>query len=179
MPRLPIPTGVVPKRRLWKTQREVLENNFNMTIPTAVEAAPTRDDPEGWYVDPAGDVYLRHGTAMYALTAVVTDPAAPTLTSATVAANGTTVTLVFSAALTGDPGGWSMLEDGENPVGLTYASGGGTATHVYTADPTVLLDQTLTISYTAPAGGLTAGTYKVPLAAISAAAVTNNSTQTE
>jgi lysophospholipase L1-like esterase len=100
------------------------------------------------------------------------DPAAaPTLTSATVAANGTTFTVVLTHTPTGHAG-FTLQSDG-GQVLLTYVSGDGTGTLVYSTDRTVYSVETLTLDY-AP-GDITTGTN---LAAFTAAAVTNSSTQT-
>lgn len=100
------------------------------------------------------------------------DTLAPTLTSATVAANGTTVTLVFSETVTGGTG---FTLDNPGVVTLTYSSGSGTSTLVFTAGSTINQSDIPVLDYTP--GNIVDGASNA-LASISNAAVTNNSTQT-
>ncbi len=98
---------------------------------------------------------------------------APTLLSATIAADGFTWTLVFSEAVTGLNGvgfTFAFLEAGG---GLTYSSGEGTATGIFTSAATAYDDEPATISYS-PGGVVNAAL--VPLAAITDRPATNSST---
>lgn len=106
------------------------------------------------------------------------DVTAPTLLSATIDEAGTSLTLVFDEAVTfgaGGNGGWVPTLTG-GAATLTYASGAGTTTLVYTLSRTVDLGETGTVAYTQPSGGVedAAGN---DLAEIVDGAVTNNSTQ--
>lgn len=99
------------------------------------------------------------------------DSTAPTVLSTTVAANGTTVTVVFSEACTGS--GDYGLDLGYGY--LVYSSGSGTNTFVFTTNGVTVLQGATVTSYYDP-GNITdlAGN---PLAAFSGGTVTNNSTQ--
>ena len=96
-----------------------------------------------------------------------TDP--PVLSSATISTNGTTLTLVFNEAVTNYTG-FSISPSNT----LTYSSGSGTATLVFTLTNTVYSGATDTISYTA--GNVVDGASN-PLATITDGSITNNSTQ--
>jgi hypothetical protein len=108
------------------------------------------------------------------------DTTAPTVSSKTVSANGTTLTLVFSEAVTEtDATGWTFTADG-TPVTMTYSSGSGTNTLVYTLGTTVNMGQTCLISYDSGVGNCVDVTgLPVPneVVTFSNSAVTNNSTQ--
>lgn len=100
----------------------------------------------------------------------------PTLSSATIPSAGTSITLLFSEAVTigaGGNGGWTITMDG-GAATLTYASGSGTSSLVYTLSRTVNSGETGTVAYTQPGDGVedAAGN---DLATIASHAVTNNS----
>lgn len=103
---------------------------------------------------------------------------APTVLSTTVAANGVTVTRVFSEAVTGFQNGWGDfgLSDGSVRHGTDYTSGNGTATIVFTCEDNLYQGTTYTDEYAVGGGNITdlAGN---ALAIYTGAAVTNNSTQ--
>lgn len=101
----------------------------------------------------------------------------PTLTSATIAANGTTLTLVFSkAAEAGTQDNQDLSFTATNgTLSAKYVSGSGTATLVYSLIRTVYQTETVTLNYDALWSGIKdlAGNN---LASIMARLVTNNST---
>jgi hypothetical protein len=108
------------------------------------------------------------------------DTTAPTLQSSTIAAAGTSIALVFSEIVipgAGGDAGWTIDMSGGTGEGLSYASGSGTDTLVYTiTGRTIDQDETGTVAYTQPGNGIEdqAGN---DLATIGSASVTNNSTQ--
>lgn len=105
---------------------------------------------------------------------------APTLSARTINSAGTSLTLTGSEALSvgaGGSAGFTVNASG-GAVTATYASGAGTSALVYTLSRTILSTETVTLDYTQPGNGLEATTGGADLASFSAAAVTNNSTQT-
>jgi hypothetical protein len=110
---------------------------------------------------------------MAAFTLAATDTTAPALSTATIASNGTTLTLVFDEAVVGGAG--IEIDDAGPGVTATYASGSGTDTLVFTLGRTILSSETVTLDYVPNDIEDLAGN---PLASISNRAVTNNSTQT-
>jgi hypothetical protein len=113
-------------------------------------------------------------------TAVPIDTTPPTISTATISANGTTLTLVFSEAVSvgsGGSGGFNLdaATTGAN-LSCTYVSGTGTNTLVYTIGSTVVNGEVCDLDYVQPGNGIEdiAG---VDLASITSRAVTNNSTQ--
>lgn len=107
------------------------------------------------------------------------DTTAPTLSSATVATNGTTLTLVFSEAVTIGAGGNSgfAITAPAGSATLTYASGAGTNTLVYTVSRALRSTETgVVLAYSQPGNGIedSAGN---DLATFASVSVTNNSTQ--
>lgn len=109
------------------------------------------------------------------------DITAPTLSSATVAANGTTLTLVFDEAVTRGSGyadadlNLDASTTGSD-IGLTYVSGDGTNTFVYTIASEIQSGETVDLDFNGDADSLEDGSGN-DLAAIVSGAVTNNSTQ--
>lgn len=105
------------------------------------------------------------------------DTTAPTVSSATIATNGNSISLVFSEAVefgAGGNGGFTLATNGA-AVTLSYSSGTGTDTLVYATSRTVSSTETLTRTYVQPGNGVqdAAGN---DLASFSAQAVTNSST---
>jgi len=104
---------------------------------------------------------------------------APVLSSATISPDGETLTLVFDVAVTQGAG----YNDGDlnidstiagNDIGVTYVSGNGTTTHVYTlAKPTIYGD-TVDLDFNGDANSLENGSGG-DLAAIASGAVTEQS----
>jgi len=98
-----------------------------------------------------------------------------TLVSATVAANGTTLTLVFSSAISLSSGAGLTLSNNNGTATPTYSSGTGTTSLVFTTPslPTVYGDTTGTIAYSG-AGNMVDGSART-IPVITATAITNNS----
>lgn len=104
------------------------------------------------------------------------DSVVPTVDSATVASNGTTVTVVFSETVSigsGGSGGCALDFSG-GAATLTYSSGDGTSSLVFTASRTIESGETGTLDYTQPGDGIEdeAGN---DLASFTDQAVTNDS----
>lgn len=105
----------------------------------------------------------------------------PTIsTPRTISVSGTTLTLPFSEAVTSaltGYGGFTISPSGSAAT-LSYASGSGTSTLVYTISRAIQYGETVTLSYTAPGAGLIvkdlAGNN---LATITNISLTNSSTQ--
>jgi len=105
----------------------------------------------------------------------------PTLTSSTVAAAGTTVSLLFSESVSvgaGGNGGWTLTTI-YPAVTLAYASGSGSTTLVYTPSRTITECESMTINYTQPGNGIEATTGGTDVATLTGATVTDNSTQVD
>lgn len=107
------------------------------------------------------------------------DVLAPTLSSASCAANGVTWTFIFSEAVSFGAGGASgftaTMDSGA--VTFTYSSGSGSTTITFSGSRTVYATETGTLAYTQPGNGVedSAGN---DLATFAGHAVINNSTQT-
>ena len=109
------------------------------------------------------------------------DTTAPTLQSATIGTDGETWTLVFDETVnigSGGNGGWSVTMTTAGSVTLTYSSGDGSDTLVYTGGTTVNSGDTASngLDYTQPGDGIEDNTGN-DLANIDDASITNNSTQ--
>ena len=105
----------------------------------------------------------------------------PTLSTAVVAANGTTLTLTFNENVTQGTGyqdaDWNV--DGSvtgSDISVTYSSGNGTDTHVYTVGQTIQSGETVDIDFNGDADSMEDDD-DYDLAAIVSDSVTNNSTQ--
>lgn len=119
------------------------------------------------------------------LVATLTDwsspaPSIPTLSTAVLGTDGTTLTLTFSEAVTQGSGYADSQLDLDasttgNDIGLTYSSGDGTTTHVYTAASQIESGETVDLDFDGTADSLESSTGG-DLAAIVSASVTNNST---
>jgi hypothetical protein len=104
------------------------------------------------------------------------DATAPTFTSATIAANGTALTLGFSEPVdTTINTGFTLTASG-GAATLTYASGTGTNSLIYTISRAIEQTETATIAYVQPGNGIE-DVANNDLASFSGASVTNNSTQ--
>jgi hypothetical protein len=106
------------------------------------------------------------------------DVTAPTMSSATIGTSGASITLAFNESVSvgaGGNGGFTVSLSG-GVATLTYSSGSGSSSLVYTISRTVNQGETGTISYTQPGNGIedTSGN---DLATFSNSAVTNNSSQ--
>ncbi|WP_419657686.1 hypothetical protein Dvar_68260 [Desulfosarcina variabilis str. Montpellier] len=114
-------------------------------------------------------------------TVTVNGSATPNLSSAAIGSDGTTWTLVFSEAVTigsGGSGGFSVTMTNAGAITLTYSSGDGTSTLVYTGDVTVQSGDTVSsgLDYTQPGDGIEDADGN-DLATFTGASVSNNSTQ--
>lgn len=127
------------------------------------------------------DVRAHNGTewGSVATQDLTPDTTAPTLTSATIGTNGTSLTLVFAEAVTigaGGNGGLSFTAAG-GAATCTYSSGTGTDTLVYTLSRTIADTEVWAeLGYTQPGSGIedTSGN---DVASFFDVPVTNNSTQ--
>jgi hypothetical protein len=107
------------------------------------------------------------------------DVTAPTLSTATVGTNGTSLTFAFSETVSigaGGNGGFTISPSG-GAATVSYTSGSGSSSLVYTINRTILQGETFTFAYTQPGNGVedAAGN---DLATITSTSGTNNSTQT-
>ncbi len=100
------------------------------------------------------------------------DVTAPTLSSATINAAGTTLTIGWSENVTNSSG--LILTPSGSAASLVYASGSGTSTYTYTISRPILDAETATIGATS--SNIVDGATNT-LANFSGTAVTNNSTQ--
>jgi hypothetical protein len=103
------------------------------------------------------------------------DVTAPTLVSATLAENGTSLSLEFDEAVSAGVGGgddFTITPSGAAAT-LSYASGDGTSTRVYTASRALSSTETALLGYVQPGNGIqdAAGN---DLASFSGVAITNN-----
>jgi hypothetical protein len=127
------------------------------------------------------DVRAHNGTewGSVATQDLTPDTTAPTLTSATIGTNGTSLTLVFAEAVTigaGGNGGLSFTAAGGSAT-CTYSSGTGTDTLVYTLSRTIADTEVWAeLDYTQPTNGIedTSGN---DVASFFDVPATNNSTQ--
>jgi hypothetical protein len=106
-----------------------------------------------------------------------TDGTVPTLSSATIPTTGDSITLAFSEAVSigsGGNAGWVPTLSG-GASAMTYSSGSGTSSLVYTLGRTVNSGETGTLAYTQPGSGVEDASGN-DLATIASAAITNNST---
>ena len=102
----------------------------------------------------------------------------PTLSSATIASDGASISLVFSQAVSigaGGNGGWNIDMSG-GASSMTYSSGSGSTTLVYTLGRTINAGETGNVDYTQPGNGVEATSGGGDLASISNASVSNGST---
>ncbi len=110
------------------------------------------------------------------------DVTAPALSSATIGTNGTTLTIVWTEAVTKGAGYADAdlnvdASTGGSNLGLTYVSGDGTNNFVYTIGTTILSGETVDLDFNGDANSLEDGAGN-DMAAIVSGSVTNNSTQT-
>ncbi|HEU0123989.1 MAG TPA: SwmB domain-containing protein [Bryobacteraceae bacterium] len=106
------------------------------------------------------------------------DVTAPTLSSATIGTGGTSITLAFNETVTmggGGSSGFTVSLSG-GAATLSYSSGSGTSSLVYTISRTVYQGETGTISYTQPGNGVEDSSGN-DLATFSGTSLTNSSTQ--
>lgn len=113
-------------------------------------------------------------------TQMAPDTTAPSVLSATIGASGTSLTLLFDETVTIGAGGNSglTLSASGGAATVSYASGAGTTSLVYSIDRTILQGETATRSYTQPGSGIE-DSIGNDLVSFSTQAVTNNSTQSD
>lgn len=95
----------------------------------------------------------------------------PTILSATIDTTGEFITLVFDEEVTSDGSGFILIMDSDSST-LTYFSGGGTTSVVFSIDPDALAGESGEISYNQATGDATSG--DCPLLTFDAFPVTNN-----
>jgi hypothetical protein len=107
---------------------------------------------------------------------VAGDVTAPTVTARTINAAGTSLTLTMSESVTVNNGTGFTVSLSGGAATVSYASGSGSSSLVYTLSRTVNSGETGTLDYTTVSNGIedAAGN---DLASFSSAAITNNSTQ--
>ena len=104
------------------------------------------------------------------------DVTAPTLSSATIASSGDTISFVFDESVTfgaGGNGGFAVTMSG-GAATLTYSSGDGTDTLTYSISRTVAYNETGTLAYTQPGDGVEDSSGN-DLVTFSGTSITNNS----
>lgn len=104
---------------------------------------------------------------------------APVRLSSTVNAAGSQVTLLLDQSCTtgvGGNGGYSISASG-GACSLTYLSGSGSSSYVYTTGRTINTGETIADTYVQPTAGIASTTSGIDLASFSSQSVTNNSTQ--
>jgi len=161
----------------------VAGTTFRHTFGDGTQAAPT------FTTGTAGASAVISGAGTYKVTeikagyisatgsAAYTMVAAPTVSTRTIPALGTTLVVVHNETVThgaGGSGGHTLSASG-GATTPTYSSGAGTATLTYTLSRTVLVGETVTHSYTQPGNGVedAAGN---DLATFATQSVTNSST---
>lgn len=148
--------------------------------------------PSGSYGSGVSAAHASTTTAWYTITRVgaifivsrseagmVIDVSAPTLSSATINTDGDELTLAFNEAVSvgsGGSAGWTLSMSG-GAATITYASGTGTSSLVYTISRAIDSAETGTVSYTQPGDGIEDASGN-DLATIASSSVTNNSTVT-
>lgn len=113
--------------------------------------------------------FERLGDIFCALSQIDLGCVTPVLLSATV--DGSTATLVFSEDVTSDGSGFSIVMDSDTST-LTYVSGGGTPTLVFTMTPAALEGEAGFLFYDEVTGDATSG--DCPLLQIDSFEVVNN-----
>jgi hypothetical protein len=103
----------------------------------------------------------------------------PTVTSMIVAGNGTTLTVNFSSAVSCTSSAGLTFTDGTT-YSLSYVSGSGSTSLVFTIGTTVNFGDSCTVSYASGSGNIVAsGVGYTIVASFTNYAVTNNSTQNQ
>lgn len=125
--------------------------------------------------DPAAKYFDGAGWASITDTVAVTASVAPTLVSATVAASGDSISLVFSRAISlGLLNVFTITDPTNGTTTPVYASGTGTTTLVFDLPSTVQSGETVTMDFTQPGNGWQALDGH-DVASIADGAVTNSS----
>lgn len=153
--------------------------NFNSSNARAVQFYATSDASPTYVVQrttSSGSVYC--ALTVVGVPDAVADVTPPTVTGATLGTNGTTVTISFDETVAVGAGGNSgfVLTPSGGAATLSYASGSGSSSLVYTASRTINAGETITLAYTQPGNGIedAAGN---DLVTFTGQSVTNNSTQ--
>ena len=106
----------------------------------------------------------------------------PTLSSATLGTDGTTLTLVFNQSVdigVGGSGGFDIDVSGSTQnIACTYSSGSGSTTLIYTAGQSIWSGATLNLDYAQPGDGVEATDDGFDVLTFADAGITNNSTAT-
>lgn len=158
--------GSTPSRSVGTTYTGAISVSSSQTLKAIAYRTP--DSPSALMIDSAV------ATAAYVI------DAAPTLSgNPTINADGDELTIALNEAVSigaGGNGGF-VLDASGGAATLTYASGSGTSTLVYSISRPILDDETVTLDYAQPGNGVedSAGN---DLAGFTEQAVTNNSTQT-
>lgn len=162
------------------TMDQINYTNTNMvqtaTIPSLCDSSPTIYSR---CIDALGN-YNSEIPMVNSYTMAGSEPTGyPTLSTQVLAADGRTLTLTFSEAVTfgaGGSAGWTLLVDAE-AYEINYASGVSSATLTYQSKKCIpSTASTVTLAYTQPTGGVI-DTTGLELASItSAVSVTNSST---
>lgn len=105
------------------------------------------------------------------------DVTAPIVSTATISSDGTTWTFACSETVTIGSGGNGGFATTISGVTLTYSSGSGTSSLVYTGNRTVQLGESGTLTYTQPGNGVEDSSGN-DLVTFTGKTVTNNSSQT-
>ena len=131
----------------------------------------------------SGDLFIKTSTGMYTFAgSYAADPTPPTFASASIAADGVTVTTGFSEAVS-QGAGYSDLHFNIDSsitgpdIGLTYVSGSGTPTWTFTAASTILRDEIVNLDFSGAENSVEDGD-GTDMEAVINYAVTNGSTQT-
>jgi hypothetical protein len=114
---------------------------------------------------------------LYQLNLESAGAAAPTLVSATIAADGDSISILLSESVTigaGGNGGFVLTPSGGAST-ATYSSGDTTDTLVYTLSRTIDYGETITLAYTQPGSGVEASDDQQDLATFSGEEVANGS----
>jgi hypothetical protein len=106
----------------------------------------------------------------------------PTLSSATLGTDGTTLTLVFNQSVdigVGGSGGFDIdVSDSTQNIACTYSSGSGSTTLIYTAGQALWSGATLNLDYAQPGDGVEATDDGFDVLTFADASITNSSTAT-
>jgi hypothetical protein len=164
------------------TGRDIWLDTTDQNNPVVWQCSATNTWTQHWtpYTCPhplagSGSCGATVGRNGYSLTS-----SAPILSSATLAADGTTLSLVFSRAITATINTGVTVTPSSGTATATYASGTTTTTLVYTLSRAVSSTAnggSLTVSYTQPGNGLEATDDGADVLAFTNSPVTNNSTQ--
>jgi hypothetical protein len=103
---------------------------------------------------------------------------APTVVSAEILADGETLEVVFSKAVTGDGSGFTLTPSG-GAAGLTYVSGDETSTWTFSIGRVITEVETATLAYDSGVGDAAAVDNSLALATFTGGAVTNSSEQAD